>query len=267
MPPENWCGYSSRPFRRRAQMDGRAADRPPCAAAAQAQCRDEAQKARRPGGDAQRRVQRAQRILRNKGDAIAADRRAVPLRESEERIGLSSRMPPPAIARLRAAEARGSRARSWSCRCPIRRSARRSRPGHDLETDAIDHAAPGRAGRQTRSRGRSICERGQAVGAITARGSRSVARCGSSRSRSPSPRRLKPSTHRNSAMPGTMPSQGACAMKPRPVLIMLPQDGSGGCAPRPRKAERRFEQDRIGEGDRRLDQRAARGCWARSRER
>ena len=55
-------------------------------------------------------------------------------------------------------------------------------------------------------------------------------------------------------MPGTMPSHGACAMKPRPVFSMLPQEGSGGCAPRPRKLSADLEQHGIGEGDRRFDQ-------------
>ena len=38
------------------------------------------------------------------------------------------------------------------------------------------------------------------------------------------------------ARPGKMASQGACSIKARPVLLSInPQDGFGGCVPRPKK--------------------------------
>src|SRR5690349_228501 len=58
---------------------------------------------------------------------------------------------------------------------------------------------------------------------------------GSSASRSPSPRRLKPSTARKIAAPGATDIQGACSMKFLATLSICPQDGEGGCWPRPRK--------------------------------
>src|SRR5690606_2085437 len=58
---------------------------------------------------------------------------------------------------------------------------------------------------------------------------------GSSASRKPSPRRLKPSTTRKIAPPGKIDIQGACVMKFFAVFSIEPQDGLGGCWPRPRK--------------------------------
>src|SRR5690606_11212442 len=58
---------------------------------------------------------------------------------------------------------------------------------------------------------------------------------GSSASRSPSPRRLKPSTARKMAAPGATDIQGACSMKFLATWSIWPQDGEGGCWPRPRK--------------------------------
>src|SRR5215204_5091558 len=58
---------------------------------------------------------------------------------------------------------------------------------------------------------------------------------GSRTSRKPSPRMLKPSTAIKMAMPGPKAVQGAKLIKPRPVLSIEPQLGSGGCAPSPRK--------------------------------
>src|SRR5690606_30905963 len=60
-------------------------------------------------------------------------------------------------------------------------------------------------------------------------------KCGSSASRIPSPTRLKPSTQRKIAIPGKVATQGAVVIRPRPALRIDPQEGSGGCAPSPRK--------------------------------
>src|SRR3546814_16577200 len=58
---------------------------------------------------------------------------------------------------------------------------------------------------------------------------------GSRASRSPSPSRLKPNTTRKIATPGHTDIHGACVRKFLAVLSMLPQRGSGGCWPSPRK--------------------------------
>src|SRR5438477_9574087 len=58
---------------------------------------------------------------------------------------------------------------------------------------------------------------------------------GSSASRRPSPTRLNDSTTRKIASPGQTAIQGALVRKRCAALSMLPQDGAGGCWPRPRK--------------------------------
>src|SRR5262249_30128822 len=57
---------------------------------------------------------------------------------------------------------------------------------------------------------------------------------GSSASRTASPRKFRPSTVTNSAAPGPKTIHGACWRYPRPALIMLPHEASGGWTPRPR---------------------------------
>src|SRR5439155_2683124 len=59
---------------------------------------------------------------------------------------------------------------------------------------------------------------------------------GSSRSRSPSPSRLSPSTVRAMAPPGNTANQGFIDRKFCASLSMSPHDGCGGCVPRPRYA-------------------------------
>ena len=48
-------------------------------------------------------------------------------------------------------------------------------------------------------------------------------------------REIMGATNPADAAPGTMTTQGASSMYLRPVLSMVPQEGSGGWAPRPRK--------------------------------
>src|SRR5882724_8454782 len=57
---------------------------------------------------------------------------------------------------------------------------------------------------------------------------------GSSASRRPSPTRLNDSTTRKIARPGHSAIHGALVRKRYAELSMLPQDGAGGCWPRPR---------------------------------
>src|SRR5215831_10493307 len=57
---------------------------------------------------------------------------------------------------------------------------------------------------------------------------------GSSRSRRPSPRRLSPSTVRAIAPPGNTANHGFIDRKLCASRSMSPQDGCGGCVPRPR---------------------------------
>src|ERR1700693_3167940 len=59
-------------------------------------------------------------------------------------------------------------------------------------------------------------------------------RRGSSASRRPSPNRFSDSTRMKIASPGQTAIHGACDMKFLAVLSMLPQEGLGGCWPRPR---------------------------------
>src|SRR5690606_36501952 len=59
--------------------------------------------------------------------------------------------------------------------------------------------------------------------------------CGSRLSRRPSPSRLKPSTDRKMARPGKMATHGASWIISRASVSIEPQDGNGGCMPRPRK--------------------------------
>ena len=59
-------------------------------------------------------------------------------------------------------------------------------------------------------------------------------RRGSSRSRSPSPSRLSPSTDSAMARPGHTASSGAWNMRVWASLSMRPQEAWGGCVPRPR---------------------------------
>ena len=54
---------------------------------------------------------------------------------------------------------------------------------------------------------------------------------GSSASRSPSPRKLKPITVSVIAAPGRMASQGTVSKYPWALVSMLPHDASGGCTP------------------------------------
>src|SRR5690606_14241967 len=58
---------------------------------------------------------------------------------------------------------------------------------------------------------------------------------GSSQSRSASPSKLIPSKASAMQRPGKMPSQGACPIKARLLASILPQVGSGGGTPSPRK--------------------------------
>src|SRR5690606_13090295 len=57
---------------------------------------------------------------------------------------------------------------------------------------------------------------------------------GANTSRSPSPSRLMPSTSSASAVPGIAMSQNEKNIMFLASAIMRPQDGSGGCTPRPR---------------------------------
>src|SRR6516165_500566 len=57
---------------------------------------------------------------------------------------------------------------------------------------------------------------------------------GSSRSRRPSPTRLKPTTVTRMARPGNVAIQGAVSINDRPVASIEPHSGVGGVAPRPR---------------------------------
>src|SRR5882762_11136054 len=57
---------------------------------------------------------------------------------------------------------------------------------------------------------------------------------GSSASRRPSPIRLNDSTVRKIASPGQIAIQGALVRKRCAELSIEPQDGAGGCWPRPR---------------------------------
>ena len=59
--------------------------------------------------------------------------------------------------------------------------------------------------------------------------------CGSRRSLSPSPIRLKPKVVYTKAIPGNRLSQGALLIYLIPMEIASPQSGDGGCEPRPRK--------------------------------
>ena len=61
-----------------------------------------------------------------------------------------------------------------------------------------------------------------------------VVDCGSRMSRSPSPRRLRPSTVKKMARPGNTDSHGAARIWSRASDSMLPQLGKGGRMPRPR---------------------------------
>src|SRR5690606_38775295 len=58
---------------------------------------------------------------------------------------------------------------------------------------------------------------------------------GSSTSRSPSPRKQKPSETITMAKPGMVATHHWSRMKARPREIIAPHSGSGGCAPSPRK--------------------------------
>src|SRR3546814_1437784 len=58
---------------------------------------------------------------------------------------------------------------------------------------------------------------------------------GSSTSRRPSPSRLNPRLTMKMAMPGTVATHHWLISTLRPLEIMAPHSGSGGCAPRPRK--------------------------------
>src|SRR5258707_14632236 len=57
---------------------------------------------------------------------------------------------------------------------------------------------------------------------------------GSSASRRPSPTRLNDSTTRKIASPGHSAIHGALVRKRGAALSMLPQDGEGGCCPKPK---------------------------------
>ena len=61
-----------------------------------------------------------------------------------------------------------------------------------------------------------------------------LARRGSNRSRRPSPRRLRPITASAMAMPGNTASRGAWNSRVCASFSMRPQEGCGGCVPRPR---------------------------------
>src|SRR4029079_44404 len=58
---------------------------------------------------------------------------------------------------------------------------------------------------------------------------------GSRKSRSPSPKRLKPMTTMKIAMPGAVAYHHASGRNSRDAAIMRPHSGVGGGAPRPRK--------------------------------
>src|SRR5439155_24898052 len=57
---------------------------------------------------------------------------------------------------------------------------------------------------------------------------------GSRQSRRPSPSRLNDNEHRKMAMPGKIASRGACETYDCASESITPQDGVGGCTPRPR---------------------------------
>src|SRR5258707_4797547 len=58
---------------------------------------------------------------------------------------------------------------------------------------------------------------------------------GSSTSRKPSPTKLMPITRMLMAIPGASEIHGPVSTKARPLLIIKPQSAAGGCTPKPRK--------------------------------
>src|SRR5699024_11165687 len=96
---------------------------------------------------------------------------------------------------------------------------------------------------------------------------------GSSRSRRPSPRKLKPMTLSMIMRPGNTPIHHACFMKERPSASMRPQLGSGGWVPSPKKlraASARMAKARLMEtwaiiGPREFGRMCRKSTWRRLR--
>ena len=166
--------------------------------------------------DGPQRIERGHRLLEDHAHVMAAQ---------PAHLGLAP------LQQLRAVEPdRPARLR------PVRQQTHHGQRGHRLARPALaDHAEhlarPERhrdAAQDRRAADREIQPRD--VEQAHARTRRSF---GSSRSRSPSPIRFSPSTVSTIAMPGKIASQGA-----KEIIVWLsasirPQDGVGGCAPRP----------------------------------
>ncbi len=195
MPPDSWCGYSSS---RRAASGMRTLSSMSSAARPRLGSRYRAVQAHRLGklvADAQRRIERAHRVLEDHRDGLAADMRQLPLAQSEQRLAVEL-------------EPR----RGDPCR-PRRQQAEQRQGRHALARSALADEAQRLAGIEREGH---LARRPQRVGFLPERHAEvfdaqhclvghSVAprrRRGSSVSRSPSPRMLMVSTSTDRKMPG-----------------------------------------------------------------
>ena len=173
------------------------------------------------GADALQRIERAHRLLKHHGDAVAADLAHLGFGQAGE------------IAAGEAQRARDLRALGQQRHQRQRRHRLAgARFADDAETVArverkrharARHGATRRAsaGRWRDRRPRAACQR------------RALS-LGSSASRKPSPSRLRPNTLSATATPGNTASRGARYIQFCASASIRPHEACGGCAPRPR---------------------------------
>ena len=170
--------------------------------------------------DGLQRVERGHRLLEDHADVAAADR-------AHARASPSGSRSPPSSTIGRAARRRAAAGRmTASAVIDLPEPLSPMTPSTSPRGGGRWRRGRGSAGRGWRATGPR--RRGAAAGHARTRRRR-----GSSRSRRPSPIRLRPSTVRTIARPGTSASQGAKAIIVWLSASIRPQDGVGGWAPRP----------------------------------
>ena len=236
MPPESWCGYSSSRRPASAMRTRSSISR----ARSRAARHGHAQMAHDVLGDlradGQHRIEAGHRLLEDHRDAMAAQALHRLLAERRQLLALEADRARGDAAGLRSGSGAGWRAPSPTCRSPICPRCPASRPRAEVERHAVDgaHHAVQR-----------VELRVQVADLEDGAHSRLASR-GSSRSRRPSPSRFTASTVMARNAPGIRMVQGAIWKKVRPWAMMLPQLGTSGGTPAPRKLRARLDQHRRG---------------------
>src|SRR5690606_3460214 len=172
--------------------------------------------------DGHDRIQRIFRVLKDHGDALAAQGTPVPRRHAQKIHAVEGQCPGRNLC-VRGRQAHNGPAGLRLARPRLAHYAQPLAP--EKERYATHGLHPAGAGGKGHA---EILDLQQGFAHWTPLR-------GSSASRRPSPRRLKPRLTMRMATPGTPATHHWSRMKRRPEAIIAPHSGSGGCAPSPMK--------------------------------